>query len=143
MTLPVDNLNKEETTKLIWSLTKDLRRSFSNAAPSDNRDVIHLYYQSKKWIERVDVAVADGLTLAQFGAILENHIDIVWSSISGIFIALKQTDLPAYAAYVLANGDEIAAQQLGAQREEYKAISAPVIAQITTLIGDVNARFPV
>lgn len=143
MTLPVDNLNKSEATKLIWSLTKDLRRSFGNATPSDNRDVIHLYYQSKKWIERVDMAVADGLTLAQFGAILENHIDIVWADISGIFTALKQTDLPAYTAYVLANGDEITAQQLGAQREEYKSISAPVIAQITTLIGDVNARFPV
>jgi hypothetical protein len=142
MTLPVDNINKEEEAKLIWSLTRDLRRSVISADPSNNRQVIHLYYQAKKWVERVDSAVAAGLTLAQFGAILESHINIVWADISSVFLGLKQTDLPAYTAYVLANGDEITAQQLGAQREEYKPISAPVIAQITILIDAIKARFP-
>ena len=142
MTLPVDNQNQQEETKLIWSLTRDLRRSANSVDPSNNGQVIHLYYQSKKWVERVDSAVADGLTVGQFGTILEGHINITWNDIKAIFIALKQTDIPALTTYILANGDEITAQQLGSQREEYKAISAPVIAQLTTLINTIKSRFP-
>ena len=141
MTLPLSKQNKQEATQLIWSLTKSLRHSFINADPSDNRQVIHMYFQSKKWIERVDEEVAEGLTLPQFGAILETNIEIVWDDVKAVFVALKATDLPAFTAYVLANGDEITAQQIGEQREEYKAISAPVIAQLTVLINTVKTRF--
>lgn len=142
MTLPIEGFNIESGAAMAISALKQVKFKAQDATALKHRRIANLYYQ----IIKSDVLVS-ALILqfggAALGAAIGDHLGVEWSTVSGDFVALKNTHMPAFNSYVSSNVSDIFQAELGVSDLQFASIPAANATQLQTLIQNIIDQFTV